>query len=185
MAYGMGPLRKYMKLVNLPQTPEFKKSGIRGKISAIRRVTSSETVSDNVAAHTSAKVILRESNNVSHAMPRTKDIFQDVRFGNEADLLQGVGIRYGDEYIPEGGRRWKKAFSRLDTKLRDAEYDTDKLFPYNHSLATLYKQNPRKLSVQQRRKAHELVVAGQSRDAAKAAVMDNYKYYLENQKGKV
>jgi len=71
------------------------------------------------ASHISPSVILRESNRVFHEAPEAVHrSMQDLRaLSGEAADLKRTGLRYGQEYIPEGGRRWNKIVKKLEGKI--------------------------------------------------------------------
>jgi hypothetical protein len=67
-------------------------------------------------SHLTPDVILRESNRVFHeAAPEASQTMKAFReFSREAPTLKRHGLRYGEEYIPEGGRRWNKLVKKLE-----------------------------------------------------------------------
>lgn len=71
------------------------------------------------ASHISPEVLLRESNRVFHETPTgVSSSMKNLRLeSGELGDLKRRGLRYGDEYIPEGGRRWNKLVKALEGKL--------------------------------------------------------------------
>lgn len=70
-------------------------------------------------SHVAPDVLLRESNRVFHeGVPDAAQFMQRHRTeSGEAGSLLRHGLRYGEEYIPEGGRRWRKLTSKLEGKM--------------------------------------------------------------------
>jgi hypothetical protein len=67
------------------------------------------------AAHRGADVILNESNRVFHeASPDITARFKKLRAGNESLLLKRHGLRYGDEYVQPGTRRYNKLVKNIE-----------------------------------------------------------------------
>ena len=66
-------------------------------------------------AHASPSILINESNKLFHeADPRAIEAMKNVRkTTGEAELLRRSGIRYGEEYVPENGRRFNKAVGRI------------------------------------------------------------------------
>jgi hypothetical protein len=78
--------------------------------------TARPTWARGYASHVSPEVLLRESNRVFHeATPKTQTALKSMRdLSGEASDLKRHGLRYGDEYIPEGGKRWNKIVKKME-----------------------------------------------------------------------
>jgi hypothetical protein len=87
------------------------------------------------ASHVSPAVLLRESNRVFHEAPEVvQQGMQSMRAmsGESADLKR-LGLRYGQEFIPEGGRRWNKIVRKLEGKMPTRADEVDP-FAYQKAL---------------------------------------------------
>ena len=83
-----------------------------------------------MAQHMGPEVLINESNRAFHAMgEKARSHMQGMRAGNEADLLKRHGLRYGEEYIQPGTRRYNKLVKNIEKAVRESGGDSSKLFP--------------------------------------------------------
>jgi len=83
-----------------------------------------------VAQHMGPEVLINESNRAFHAMgEKARSNMQGMRAGNEADLLKRHGLRYGEEYVQPGTRRYNKLVKNIEKAVRESGGDSSKLFP--------------------------------------------------------
>jgi len=83
-----------------------------------------------MAQHMGPEVLINESNRAFHAMgEKARSNMQGMRAGNEADLLKRHGLRYGEEYVQPGTRRYNKLVKNIEKAVRESGGDSSKLFP--------------------------------------------------------
>ena len=84
------------------------------------------------AQHMGPEVLINESNRVFHAMgEKARSNMQGMRSGSEAYLLKRHGLRYGEEYVQPGTRRYNKLVKNIEKAITESGGDSSKLFPVN------------------------------------------------------
>jgi len=82
-----------------------------------------------VASHASPSVLINESNRVFHEMgPEAQSHFKSMRAGGETELLKRHGLRYGDEYVQPGTRRYNKLVKNIEARIQKDEGKSEKIF---------------------------------------------------------
>ena len=79
-----------------------------------------------------------------------KKITNIFKGSGEFELLRRAGIHRNTGVVPEGGRQYRKATTRIEKMIATTRGDSEKLFPTPNP-ALRGKQNPLKMSVAQRR----------------------------------
>lgn len=101
-----------------------KRRDLRGFVSSAREAapdvvrdvkTLSKASKLRSAQHHGADVIVNESNRVFHEMsPSAAKHMKAMREGSESALLKKHGLRYGDEYVQPGTRRYNKLVRKVN-----------------------------------------------------------------------